>query len=121
MAVKFDEGTRESIKWVLGIIASVMIMLIKFTLDTVTRNQEEQGQKLDKVVQSVGDHSKDIEYMDKRVDQLERENREQRFKLYEEMGKRNREDFERQGNEMNELDNELKQAEQRGKLRQGIR
>ena len=105
MAVKFDEGTRESIKWVLGIIASVMIMLIKFTLDTVTRNQDEQGQKLDKVLQSVSDHAKDIQYMDKRVDQLERENREQRFKLYDEMNKRNREDFERQGQEMDQINN----------------
>lgn len=105
MAVKFDEGTRESIKWVLGIIASVMIMLIKFTLDTVTRNQEEQGQKLDKVVQSVGDHSKDIQYMDKRVDQLERENRAQRMRYYEEVNKRNREDLERQEEEMDQINN----------------
>jgi len=105
MGIKFDEGTRESIKWLMGIVASVMIMLIKFTLDTVNKKQEDQGVKLDKVYELNLKHEERIINMERRVDNNEKELREQRMRYWELAGKKYREDFDRQTEEMEKINN----------------
>lgn len=111
MGVKFDEVTRENLKWIMGIVASILVLLIKYTLDQVTAKSDEVSKKVDKVYEFSVDHETRIKIIEQNIERInkraaERDQLETDAEIWRQIIERNKAEFARQGLEIEAIENE---------------
>lgn len=107
MGVKFDEVTRENLKWIMGIVASILVLLIKYTLDQVTAKSDEVSKKVDKVYEFSVDHETRIKIIEQNIERInkraaERDQLETDFEIWRQIMERHKADFIIQGEQIKE-------------------
>lgn len=71
------EATRETVKWILGIISAILLFSIKYSIDTYTDANRELKVKVDKVYDFTTNHDVRMAIIEKELEQ----HRQQIFNL----------------------------------------
>ncbi len=62
------EGTKEAVKWIMGIIAGLLLFSIKYSVDNSTSEYSELKNKVDKVYEYTTNHEIRMMLIEKQVD-----------------------------------------------------
>ena len=69
MAMKFDEGFKEVIKWVLGIASAFILMSVKNSYDTQSQTNKQLQEKVDKVYDFSTNHEVRMAVIEKQIEE----------------------------------------------------
>lgn len=96
---KFDEGWKEFIKWIVGILGAILLMALKNSYDAQSESNRKLQDKVDKVYDFSTNHEVRMAVIEKQIDehsqkildlQLAREREVNQQKLRDEIEKSNK-------------------------------
>lgn len=69
MAMRFDEGFKELLKWLLGIASAILVMSLKNSYDRQTETNKQLQQKVDKVYDFSTNHEVRMAVIEKEIEE----------------------------------------------------
>lgn len=69
MAIKLDEGYKELLKWLLGIVGGFLLMSLKNSYDNQTETNKQLQQKVDKVYDFSTNHEVRMAVIEKEIEE----------------------------------------------------